>query len=103
MATKKQKVRVIPFDNRATEVRPGVWAWRVGAVCWYWSTAPGINLVMAAGAPEGDQPRGPEDQVVTPVASMATLKEAALFSEGFDAGARHARQPASAAAGPAGG
>lgn len=72
---KKSRTRSIPFDNTATEATPGEWSWVLKGRTWYWRESASINLSIVH--PAGN---------VTPLAYVRSLREAAMFAEGFTAG-----------------
>jgi hypothetical protein len=73
----KQKTKPIPFSNKATETSPGEWEWEKGGYKWKWRAGYGINLVQVL-----------DDGSVVGAGSFAIIKEAAIFTEGFYAGAQ---------------
>jgi hypothetical protein len=68
----RPKTKVIPFENTATEVSPGVWEWVTGNQRWRWEDGrPSINT-------------GPvTDHGWHRLVYFTDLKLAAAFSEGF--------------------
>jgi hypothetical protein len=73
--TKKPRVKAIPFNNAATEESPGEWTWVTKGRTWRWRESSGLNLSIVH--PAGN---------VTQVAYIRSLREAAMFAEGFTAG-----------------
>jgi hypothetical protein len=82
---KKPRTRAIPFDNTATESSPGEWEWTLNNRTWRWLESSGVNLVIVHQAGN-----------VTPVVYVRSLREAALFAEGFTAGYDLAKREPSA-------
>jgi hypothetical protein len=77
---KKPKTKKIPFDNVATEVSVSVYEWSIGGYKWRFSAnARGLNLATVA---QG------EEETATPLVHVKTLDMAAIFAEGFAAGAK---------------
>jgi hypothetical protein len=72
---KKPRTKAIPFDNTATEASPGEWTWVLKGRTWRWVESASINLSIIH--PAGN---------VTPLVYVSSLREAALFAEGFTAG-----------------
>jgi hypothetical protein len=72
---KKLRVKDIPFDNTATESSPGEWTWVLKGRTWRWVESASINLSIVH--PAGN---------VTQVVYVRSLREAAMFAEGFTAG-----------------
>jgi hypothetical protein len=72
---KKPRTRAVPFDNTATEASPGEWSWVLKGRTWRWVESHGINLSIVH--PAGN---------VTQLAWIRSLREAAMFAEGFTAG-----------------
>jgi hypothetical protein len=72
---KKPRTKAIPFDNTATEATPGEWSWVLKGRTWRWVESASINLSIVH--PAGN---------VTQVAYIRSLREAAMFAEGFTAG-----------------
>jgi hypothetical protein len=72
---KKPRTRSIPFDNTATEATPGEWNWVLKGRTWRWVESHGINLSIVH--PAGN---------VTQVVYVRSLREAAMFAEGFTTG-----------------
>jgi hypothetical protein len=91
---KKSRTKTVPFGNIATETDPGWWEWEIGGRRWAYRDGGGLNLYAISG--EG------KDRMLTVTISAGSLKEAALFTEGFHAGAGHACIPASTAEEPRG-
>jgi hypothetical protein len=82
---KKPRTRSIPFDNTATEATPGEWSWVLKGRTWRWVESSSINLSIVH--PAGN---------IQPIAWVQSLKEAAMFAEGFTAGYEVAKREASA-------
>jgi hypothetical protein len=80
---KKPRTRAIPFNNTATEATPGEWSWVLKERTWQWVESASINLSIIH--PAGN---------VTQVAYIRSLREAALFAEGFTAGYELAKREA---------
>jgi hypothetical protein len=72
---KKPRVKAIPFNNTATEASPGEWDWVTKGRTWRWRESASLNLFIIH--PAGN---------VTPLAYFRSLREAAIFAEGFTAG-----------------
>jgi hypothetical protein len=72
---RKPRVKDIPFDNTATEAPPGEWTWVLKGRTWRWVESASINLSIVH--PAGN---------VTQVVYIRSLREAAMFAEGFTAG-----------------
>jgi hypothetical protein len=72
---KAAKTRRVPFDNTATEVKPGVFRWtlRDGTV-WEWKNGLGLNTSQII----NDQPQ--------PVAFLNTLDQAVVYTEAYQKG-----------------
>jgi hypothetical protein len=86
---KKPRTRSIPFDNTATEATPGEWTWVLKGRTWRWVESASINLSILH--PAGN---------VTQVAYVRSLREAAMFAEGFTAGYVVAERKVSASVPP---
>ena len=74
----KLKTKTIPLGNVAKEIKVGVWEWRLGGRTWRYGTFPNMNLILLVNGVEH------------PVMFLKTLNEAAIFTEGFQAGATRA-------------
>jgi hypothetical protein len=72
---KKPRTKAIPFDNTATEASPGEWTWVLKGRTWRWVESAKLNLFIIH--PAGN---------VTPLAYVPSIKEAAMFAEGYTAG-----------------
>jgi hypothetical protein len=86
---KKPRVKDIPFDNTATEAIPGEWTWVLAGRTWLWRESASLNLFIIH--PAGN---------ITPLAYFRSLREAAMFAEGFTAGYEAANREASASVPP---
>jgi hypothetical protein len=81
---KKPRTKSIPFDNTATEASPGEWSWVLKGRTWRWQESHGMNLLIVH--PAGN---------IQHVAWLQSLKEAAMFAEGFTAGYEVAKRESS--------
>lgn len=70
----KQKTKAIPFDNKATEVVPGVWEWDIGGQKWSWSSGMGINVTMI------------HEGVGVGLVYVPKIEAAAYYAEGYSMG-----------------
>lgn len=78
---KKPKTKKPFWDREATEYAPGCWTWTAARLEWTWNGAMGVNTWT----------RVPLHQWQA-VAFFKTLREATIFSEGYEAGRNHAEK-----------
>lgn len=78
----KPRTKEIPFANKATEVKPGVFRFTVGDTTWqYDSIGVGVNLGIV----------DPDDDRCRYQLRLKNLDQAACFAEGFNSGVNYSQ------------